>query len=85
MVQAQAREARCQGRGLAKIKTRPAAPGGSYSIVPQLSPGDAEAQACQASALIAADRRLLWRAALFLWMILLSAMLSMTDTDDWNT
>src|SRR5690606_20291601 len=32
----------------------------------------------QARALIAADRRLLWRAALFLWMICLSATRSIT-------
>lgn len=35
----------------------------------------------QASAFKAAARRLLWRAALFLWMIFLSAMRSMVDTD----
>ena len=34
-----------------------------------------------ASALICADRRLLVRDALFLWMILLSAMRSRTATD----
>jgi hypothetical protein len=27
--------------------------------------------------------KLLWRAALFLWMIFLSAMRSITDTDSW--
>src|SRR5699024_9066629 len=36
------------------------------------------------SAFRAAARRLLWRAALFLWMIFLSAMLSMVDTDCWK-
>lgn len=35
----------------------------------------------QAIALMAADRRLLWRAALFLWMIFLSAMESTTLVD----
>src|SRR5690606_18912355 len=38
-----------------------------------------------AIALTAADRRLLWRAALFLWMIFLSAMLSMVLIDVLNT
>ena len=37
-----------------------------------------------ASAFRAAARRLLWRAALFLWIIFLSAMLSMVDTDAWK-
>src|SRR5687768_14635687 len=38
----------------------------------------------QAIALIAADSRLLWRAALFLWMIPLSAMQSIVPMDAWN-
>src|SRR6266481_3026961 len=34
---------------------------------------------------MAADKRLLWRAALFLWMIFLSAMLSSELTEFWYT
>src|SRR5512135_2260199 len=42
-------------------------------------------QGAYAIALIAADRRLLWRAALFLWMIFLSAMLSTVLVDSLST
>src|SRR5690606_23340160 len=49
------------------------------------SPGARGGRMAQASALMAAARRLLWRAALFLWMMFLSATRSITLVAFWNT
>lgn len=57
--------------GRVNARRRLLAPPGCHKTSPQAA----------LRALIWADRRLLWRAALFLWMIFLSAMRSMTDTE----